>query len=324
MVPVSGRIVVPPLQYTDPLPWILSTIQTPATLVQGANPVQFIDARHREALQVYSFVRGFGTPLAGGGNSPSTARAAIAGPRFELDQFGTLVGASVIDTRLPFATRLVVPPQDQTAHTPPNWIFSFSKIGAVIVTTPPLGGIIIVPPQEQYLPVSWLWNWTGAPLPPPTRLPSGASTLVVQVDRLEAPPGWFWNWNGVPIIPGVRPSAGFQLIVPPQEEHLPFIFVSPGIVPNVGLVAPPGTIPMPNLVGLYFWEAEWLLKQLGILNLPALGYFGVYPISFRWVPDSGLEPFYVTAQSLAAGLFVKPNTPFTLTIQEPPEGVQMP
>lgn len=101
----------------------------------------------------------------------------------------------------------------------------------------------------------------------------------------------------------------------------------------VGLELPPGYVAleggqfvitgMPNLIGVLLWQAIALLQDAGILVPASIGYFGTYPISVKWVP-AVINRGFVVAQSIIAGVNVKPNTPILLTVNNFPDSVAFP
>ena len=80
---------------------------------------------------------------------------------------------------------------------------------------------------------------------------------------------------------------------------------------------------MPNVVGLEFQAAQAALVSAGVVQPPLINYFSIYPIAAKWV-KSALAPNTVTAQSIASGNSVVPNTPLTLTVSQPTMAVVYP
>lgn len=80
---------------------------------------------------------------------------------------------------------------------------------------------------------------------------------------------------------------------------------------------------MPSLIGHILWDAIALLQAAGILVPASIGYFGTYPISVKWIPAS-INGGVVVAQSIIAGVNVKPNTPILLTVKDFPFAVAFP
>jgi hypothetical protein len=84
----------------------------------------------------------------------------------------------------------------------------------------------------------------------------------------------------------------------------------------------PKTIPsgfdvMPNLFGMNYLEAIYTLQVAGIYIPKAAYFFGPSQITVKWV-DVGGPGGLVQAQSIAAGLLVKPGTKLTLTVSNFP------
>ncbi len=79
---------------------------------------------------------------------------------------------------------------------------------------------------------------------------------------------------------------------------------------------------MPNLVGLNLQEAESALEAAGVINLSTLGYFGVWPITPKWV--AGGKGGIVQAQSPSSGAHPAVNSSITLTIGQYAVGVSYP
>jgi hypothetical protein len=83
---------------------------------------------------------------------------------------------------------------------------------------------------------------------------------------------------------------------------------------------PPGTIAMPNLIGMNFYEAIKVLQQAGIY-LPITLYFQqTSQIKIVWVHVKNSRGGIVIDQSVAAGNLVKPGQPLTLTVSSFPFG----
>jgi hypothetical protein len=98
-------------------------------------------------------------------------------------------------------------------------------------------------------------------------------------------------------------------------------------------IAPAGTVIMPNVVGVILQQALVLLQNAGVLVPAAIGYFGTYPVTVKFIPSTSVtvkDATYigdfgvVHAQSIAAGIAVTPNTPITLICSEFPANVTFP
>ena len=76
---------------------------------------------------------------------------------------------------------------------------------------------------------------------------------------------------------------------------------------------------MPNLVGLNLQEAEQALESAGVINLSTLGYFGVWPITPKWV--AGGKGGIVQAQSPSSGSQAAVNSSIVLTLGQYTVGV---
>lgn len=105
---------------------------------------------------------------------------------------------------------------------------------------------------------------------------------------------------------------------------------------------------MPTVVGLDLQQAEQTLETAGVLSPAALGYFGSWPITVRWVSralaslwtadtslitaDSNvtvdfqlsLLPGQVLSQSIQPGSSVSANSPLSLSVIEFPVAVAYP
>jgi hypothetical protein len=109
--------------------------------------------------------------------------------------------------------------------------------------------------------------------------------------------------------------VGYQLDFTPLGYQLTLQFNTLVFFSNSAYV-------MPNLVGLLLQEALQVLEEAGVLVPNAIGYFGTYPITAVWGP--GKPAGYVTAQSIAAGQGVVPNSAITLNVNEFRTGVVFP
>jgi hypothetical protein len=88
---------------------------------------------------------------------------------------------------------------------------------------------------------------------------------------------------------------------------------------------------MPTVTGLELQGAEAALTVAGVLNQPALQYFGAWPITVNWVPAAGhgsfgdlVRPGLVVAQSIAQGTTTAVNQPVMLQVIQYPLGVSYP
>lgn len=304
LVPVPGKVLVQPLQYTDVPPFILPTIQAPRAVTQGINPPQFVDARHKEqSTVIQAWLRSTGLP--GAVIYPGGSQLVVL-PREDIDDASALTIPGLIDVRTPQRNEVIIPPVEE--FVPPPWVLSTLLAGQVApVTTPPIGAQVFTQPVWEDTPYVWLRNWNGSPHAPFIRLPSG-SILVVPPVFLHDETPYVWNWNGIPVIPGQRPGSGYLLFVQPQEEHVPFIFTSPGYGIYVPAPppppVPPGFVAVPNVVGLGWLHASHILELAGLNQdfQPLKVVSNVYP------------NYIVLVQDPPAGSIVQLTTNVQLTV----------
>jgi hypothetical protein len=79
---------------------------------------------------------------------------------------------------------------------------------------------------------------------------------------------------------------------------------------------PSGTIVMPDLSGILYFQAEANLVTAGIVIPSKIGYFDEWPIAVKWITDPQVLAGYVVSQTPAAGTPVKPNSPIVLTVSD--------
>jgi hypothetical protein len=241
-IPV-GRAVAAIHPADFPPPFLQFITATPATLVAGSDGATFIDARHREALQTFNWVRSF-APVGAAATAVPVSRGRVVDPNFDVDESGALVGASIIDARMPFATQLVVPLNDAIAQKPPSWLFQFGGTPTALTSTPPLGAQLVVPYQHLEVPYVWLRAWNGSPNAPIPRISPAGQMVATAKDQWQEQPPFAWNWNGAPVIPGIPPPFGSSVIVSPYTQEafdLPWAFVwsAPEYTPPPASTGPP-------------------------------------------------------------------------------------
>lgn len=109
--------------------------------------------------------------------------------------------------------------------------------------------------------------------------------------------------------------------------------VSYGVSIEYGSMIPLSGPVMPNVVGMIIQEALAVLQVAGVLVPSQIGYFGTYPVTIKFIPTSSPTNINATyigdfgvvhAQSIAAGLAVKANTPITLICSDFPTNVTFP
>lgn len=302
-LPAGMRLAVGPLAYVDAPPFLRSSLGTPASPVVGNPSTLVVNPRTSDLPAPPSWLFGQRIASVPPTQAPSGTRMVVA-PRLDWEEPGALTLPGIIDSRLPFATRLVVAPVEPILN--PGFMGS-TFLGTAITptTTPPLGAIAVNLPQTQEdKPVfSWLRNFNGAPFAPPTRL-SAAAALVVRPVPQHDPAPFTWNFNGSPVIPGQRPAAGFQLIATPvgADTHIDAVMQI-----GVGQFTPsPPPIPgltVPNVVGLYFYDAQLAILQAGFwINTPVE------------VDAPGEVLGIVLTQSIAPGSFFLLPQQITITV----------
>jgi hypothetical protein len=96
-----------------------------------------------------------------------------------------------------------------------------------------------------------------------------------------------------------------------------------GTTVHLTLVQPPpaGYIAMPNVVGVTFYQALEVLQAAGIY-LPAVAFnFGPSSIAVNLVKTTAVRVGFVSAQSIAAGTYVRPGANIVLTVSTSPFGM---
>jgi hypothetical protein len=137
----------------------------------------------------------------------------------------------------------------------------------------------------------------------------------------------FFNVTVIPV-PSLTVPAGIVIAQLPLPGIVPSFNIPVEIFVSIG-IQPLGTVIMPNVVGVILREAIQFLQDSGVYVPSKIGYFGTDPITVKWLPvahgrknaaytgDFGI----VHAQSPAAGVAVKPNSPIVLTVSSYPESV---
>lgn len=80
---------------------------------------------------------------------------------------------------------------------------------------------------------------------------------------------------------------------------------------------------MPDVTGVKYPEAQWMLEQTGVLNLKTLGYFTTFPVSAIW-EKSASPPSTVLSQYPSTTMYLPVNGPIILTMAEYPFSVVFP
>jgi hypothetical protein len=204
----------------------------------------------------------------------------------------------------------VLPPQQimlQMFYQPPDWHMEAEPL-------------YHVPATNNDLLHQFRWQVVVPILPNVVGLTQLAAITLLNFDG-------FFNVTVV-LLPSATVPAGTVI----SQLPLPGIvssFTIPVII-NVSLgFQPPGTVIVPNVVGVILREGIQLLTDAGVYVPSAIGYFGTDPITVQWLPvalgrkdgayigDFGI----IHAQIPPAGSAVVPNSPITLIVSSYPEAV---